>query len=219
MKYDRRILEVRLERVELGVTSRRSAKAEAGQHLLSATLLYPRPMIAERTSLKTVAIDDGVADLKKAGLSKRILFKEVIQGPFSIRVDVSEELSDGELGKFLETATTTFTKVARSEATSMAVGAWTAGLIRVPIDHLSKALSAAAKSAPCSVGTGEADVTIDGRWKAGSSGKVRIPLGVEQDVYRLHRVRRGGEMTTRRKKLLSANDENGWVELSLQTYD
>jgi hypothetical protein len=164
MKYDRRILEVRLERVELGVTSRRSAKAKAGQHLLSATLLYPRPMIAERTSLKTVAIDDGVADLRKAGLSKRILFKEVIQGPFAIRIDVSEELSDGELGKFLETVTTTFTKVARSEATDMAVGAWTAGLIRVPIDHLSKALSSAKKSAPCSVGTGEADVTIDGRW-------------------------------------------------------
>ena len=217
MKYDRRILEVTLEKVKIGVTSRRYTKGSTGQHLVAATMVYPRPMIAERTSLKTVSLPDGSADLREDGWAQKVLFKEVVQGPFAIRVDVSEELSDSEIGRFVETLSETFARVAMREGAENAVGAWTAGLIKVPMDYLGKAMSA--KNAPCSVGTGEIDVTIDSGWKEGSSGKIRVPLGLERDLYRLHRSRSGGEMTTKRKKLLSAGEENGWVELSLKTYD
>lgn len=66
---------------------------EVAVNLLTARLVYPRPGIADRSSLKSLDLEDGVErSFADAPFSRRILFKERIQGRTEIGVEISVQL-------------------------------------------------------------------------------------------------------------------------------
>ena len=77
MKYKRRTLEVSLKDVKIDVCGERM---KGGRHLITATLVYPRPAISEKSIVRAVALEGGVADMAMAGWAGAILFKEVVHG-------------------------------------------------------------------------------------------------------------------------------------------
>lgn len=66
---------------------------EVAVNLLTARLVYPRPGIASRTSVKSIDLDDGVErTFSRSPFSERILFKERIQGRTEIGIEISVQL-------------------------------------------------------------------------------------------------------------------------------
>ncbi len=74
--YKRRILELSLQRVSLNATG--AHQGRLGKHPLVACLTWPRPSIAQRTSLLALDLKDRVVDLTDQGWTKQILFKAFI---------------------------------------------------------------------------------------------------------------------------------------------
>ena len=217
MKYKRRILEVTMEQINLRVAGNSSARTT--QHLVTGTLRYPRPAIAEKVLAKPVGLDNGAVDLSAAGWMQRILFKETVQGPFGIGIDITTQLSDSQAGKLITAVSSAFLSLAGGEAADIAGEPWAAGLVRTPFDYLRKALSSSRGAAPRLVGAGSIDLCADTRWQAGAVRKVNVPLTAVEDIYTVRRSRHRGTMQASRKKLLKTGEANGEIRLSVRTYD
>ncbi|NMA42821.1 MAG: hypothetical protein GX946_05505 [Oligosphaeraceae bacterium] len=91
-----KILEISI--LELQVDSYRG-KAESN-HVMSATLLYPRPAIAMKKCEKQVNLQDGVFDWRQESWCKRIMFKEVCDFRFGLEISLSEAMSKSEMAEF-----------------------------------------------------------------------------------------------------------------------
>lgn len=66
---------------------------DAAANLLTARLVYPRPGIPSVTSIKGLALGDGeTREFGEEAFSRRILFKERIQGITEIALDLSVQL-------------------------------------------------------------------------------------------------------------------------------
>ena len=91
-----RTLEMMLDRVEVKTTG---ARRKDGRHMVIATLVWPRPLIAERVSAKTLGFEGNVVDLKKSDWITRIVFKERVDGPFGLELGVTEQMSDSEIAR------------------------------------------------------------------------------------------------------------------------
>lgn len=214
MKYKRRILEVLLRDVQVETTGKRG---RGEKHLIAATLVHPRPSIVEKSAVRAVALENGIAALSKEGWSDRILFKEVVQGPTAIRVEVSEAVSDSEMAKLGSIVADTALDFAEDSASELTQSIWLGGMIGVSLEYLGKALSS--KDGPRCIGSGIVELCADDKWKAGAARKMKIPLVAERGVDVVERRRRQGKMSTRRKSLLKAGEPNGFVTLALRTYD
>lgn len=217
MKVNRRILEVVLDGIAIRATGG-SGTEKAGKHVMSARLVWPRPSIAEKLTVKTMGFQDGSIDFKTAEWWNRILFKEVVQGPFSICIEMSERLSaltaDGLAGELLKA----FVKVAGDGAADVAGVPWMGTLLRGPLRFLESQGTNAGTKLPV-IGSGSIDLEVSPGWKAGEWKKFKIPLITERDICRVYRRRSGGEMGTRRQVLLRAGQENGAVHIALRAYD
>ncbi len=216
MKYKRRIIEATLDRVRVGIIgSRRSGETK---HVLAARLMYPRPAITEKLTVRTVTLKDGAVDLKKSAWSEKILFKEIVQGPFAVGVEISEALSDTEIDRFVELVSSSVLKLAGSELADMAAGPWAAGLVKLPLQYIMKVM-ASKKDKRGSLGAGSVDLCCNTAWKAGTKRKAKLPLVLDCDLWQTRSARRGGDRRTVRKKLATTGDDNGSVAMTFRAYD
>ncbi len=69
--------------------------------LVTVDLLWPRPSIARKTAAREVKFSRAKADVKREEWSKRILFREDIEGHCGFAVSISEILDDEWIEKLL----------------------------------------------------------------------------------------------------------------------
>ncbi len=72
------------------------------ENIVLTSLIWPRPMIDLRTAARSLRLEDG----ERIGFAhkpfhEKILFKEMVGGPFGITVEVTERKSPGAIAQFL----------------------------------------------------------------------------------------------------------------------
>jgi len=76
--------------------------AAGAENIVLVSLIWPRPMIDLRTAAKSVRLEDGhVAVFSDKPFHEKILFKEIVGGPFGVTVEVTERKSPGVIAQFL----------------------------------------------------------------------------------------------------------------------
>lgn len=208
----RKVLELYLERLELENSGpkRRSASG----HVLAVNLVWPRPAIAERSALKTVELEDGTAELARAGWTEKILFKEQVEGPFGIEVLVTERMSESQLGEFFSFAGSSLLKSAGNEAGDIVSDGIISGMAGIPFKFLSKLAADAGKMPARVLGTGAVDMKDSSLPAGGRRKKIKVSLTVPETVYAVSRRASHGGIRSRGRVLLREGEENGHVVLS-----
>jgi len=209
-----RVLEVLLDRVEVKETGDR----KAGQHMVMASLVWPRPRIADRAAVKTFDLEKGMIDLKKATWIKRVVFKEVIDGPFGIEFGVTERVTDSQFAEFLRFMSSSVLKVAGGEAEDMVTNAVLGGVVKVPFQFLAKMILDSGKDGPKVIASGSLDLHSEETWKKNESKQFKVPLTAPETIYKVTRRRREGTFQTRRRKLIEAGADNGVIVFTGKVY-
>ena len=225
-----KVLEILLDRVAVRETGLRK---DSGRHVVMGSLIWPRPRIAERTAAKTVTFEDNAAELKQARWAERIVWKEVVEGPFALEFAVTGRVTDSQLAQFLRALGASTLKLTGEEAEDMIAGSLAGGMVKVPFKFLSKAISDAGKEGPTVIATGGLDLHSETMWRPADAGKsgmktaaadesgmsrqFTLPLTAPEAVYRVTRTRREGRLKTRRRKVLEAGTENGAVMFTAKT--
>jgi hypothetical protein len=219
-----RTLEMLLNKVEVKETGARGKK---GRHMVIATLVWPRPRIAERVYAKTVELEENAVDLKKADWITRIVFKELVDGPFGIELKVTEAMSDSAIADFFRGVGSALMKLTGNEAEDMMASSLAGGLVKMPFQYLSQYISGLGDKAPKIIASGSLCLHADETWNP-PSGKAsgaktkknperktfKVSLTAPETIYKVTRTRRQGRLQTKKRKLLDAGSENGIVEFT-----
>jgi len=214
--HRRRVIELCLDRLDLAVTG---SGRQTTSHLLVARLVWPRPAIAEKITVKALDLEHGIVDLSGSGWVSRVLFKESVQGPFGVEVSVTERMAGKEMGEFVKNVAGAVFRLAGGSAGELVGGGLGGGLVSIPFRHLAKVASRKKNASAGSIGFGSKDMLIDGKWTAGKPVKLEIPLTAPETVYETVRRRKHGETSARRRTLLEAGGSNGAVVLSATVYE
>lgn len=219
-----RTLEMLLNKVEVKETG---AKRKQGRHMVIVTLVWPRPRIAERVYTKTVELEENAVDLKKADWITRIVFKELVDGPFGIELKVTEAMSDSEIADFFLGFGSALMKLTGNEAEDMMASSLAGGLVKMPFQYLSQYISDLGDKGPKIIASGSLCLHSDETWNTPSrkgSGTTKkknaerktfkVPLTAPETIYKVTRTRRQGRLKTTKRKLLDAGSENGIVEFT-----
>lgn len=209
-----RAFEVLLDRVEVKETGGR----KDGRHMVMVSLVWPRPRIAERVSVKTIDIEKGSVDLRKAKWMDRVVFKELINGPFGMKIGVTERVTESQFAEFLRYMASSVLKVAGGEAEDMIVNAVLGGIVEVPFEFLAKMLSKSGKDGPKVIASGSLDLHSEETWKKNGSKQFKVPLTAPETIYKVTRSRREGTFQTRRRKLMEAGTDNGIIVFTGKVY-
>lgn len=209
-----RAFEVLLDRVEVKETGGR----KDGRHMVMVSLVWPRPRIAERVSVKTIDIEKGSVDLRKAKWMDRVVFKELINGPFGMKIGVTERVTESQFAEFLRYMASSVLKVAGGEAEDMIVNAVLGGIVEVPFEFLAKMLSKSGKDGPKVIASGSLDLHSEETWKKNESKQFKVPLTAPETIYKVTRSRREGTFQTRRRKLMEAGTDNGIIVFTGKVY-
>ena len=212
-----RTLEMMLDRVEVKETG---ARRKDGQHMVIATLVWPRPLIAERVSAKTLGFEGNVVDLKKSDWITRIVFKERVDGPFGIELGVTEQMSDSEIADFFRFLGSSLMKLMGSEAEDMMASSLGGGLIKIPFQFLGNFISDLGDKGPKIIARGSICLHAEETWKEenAETKTFQVPLTAPETIYKVTRTRRHGEMQSRRRTILKAGDDNGIIEFTGKVY-
>ncbi len=215
--HKRRVLEICLDEIEAGATGARGKGRAA--HVLAARLIWPRPAIAEKVSLKTVDLQGGKADLNAAIWGRRILFKETVQGPCGLSIEVTRRVSDTQAARFIHFLyASVFTALSAEVAATAPGGGWV-GLLRQPLRFLARETGTPPKAWPAVMAAGMLDVRPESIGKRGERVQIEIPLRAPKDVFETHRRQRGGETAMRRERVRKAGEANGRAVISIAAYD
>ncbi len=171
-KYQRRTLELKLDRVTLAPhVTRRSSK-----RLLSATLIWPRPAIAQRVDLKILEFESGRANFSGLAWSERIMFKEPVEGPFGILFDISRPLPNKTVAAFYRHVGSSLLKLAGQVAGDVVETRFASGLVKTPFEFLAKLVGAKpSKNENISAGDASRDLDV-AAWRAGVRKALRVNL-------------------------------------------
>ncbi len=207
--YRRTTLELTLESVQGGLawaTGKRTT-----ERLVTATLIWPRPLVAGRVSAHALPFGKDGLDMAGRDWSERILFKEQVEGPFGLVIQVSESLTAQHLARVTAAIGAALLRAAGSEAASVAIGPGLTSLARFPFTFLAGELGAVGK-APAVVAAGR--ITLE----PGTPGPVEVPLRVPEDVVRVRPARPGGRSQPRREVVRRRDDPAGTVRLDSVYY-
>lgn len=208
-KYSRNVVEMSLKAFSGPGPWGRGGKSS--EHVVTATLVWPRPLVASRVAVQTQTFTRDGCQVGDMDWSERILFKETVEGPFGVIVQVSESLSSRQLASIAGALGTIFFKAAASEAARVAVGPGLRALAKFPFDYLADELSTLGQT-PAVIAAGRTTLL------PGAAGIVEIPLVVPDDIVKRRRITRGGRRQTSREILHKQGDSAGNAILSLDYY-
>lgn len=212
----RQILELTLESVSLEVTGAR--RAGGSVHVVTVGLVWPRPAIAEKVAVKVLDMAGKSCSLARKPWVERILFKEVVEGPFGLELAVSEPVSDSQVLDFMRFAGSAVFKMAASEAGDLVTGSLATGLTRIPLRFLSKQISASAKKSPRNIANGSIDLRAEDLIRHGKDSTLKLRLRAEETFHSISRTRKHGKSSMKRVKLLDAGQPNGEAVLRARVY-
>ncbi len=181
------------------------------ERLVTGSLIWPRPLVAGRVSAHTLPFAKDGLDMAGRDWSERILFKEQVEGPFGLVVQVSESITAQKLARVTAAIGDALLRAAGSEAARVAMGPGLTSLARFPFTFLAGELGGIGK-APTVVAAGRITLT------PGEAGPIEVPLLVPEDVVRMRRVKRGGRMQNRREVTRRKDDPAGVVLLNAIYY-
>lgn len=208
-EYKRNVVEMSLIAIRGEGPWTRGGKSS--ERVLTVTLVWPRPLVASRVAVQTQSFSREGLDVAGLDWSERILFKETVEGPFGVIVQVSESLTAQQLAKVAGALGEVALKAAGSEAARVAVGPGLTALAKFPFTYLAGELSSLGKTAKV-VAAGRATLI------PGEPGVVEIPMVVPADVVRVRRSKRAGRMQTRRETLHKEGEAAGSVRLDVGYY-
>ncbi len=211
----RRILELLLD--NLHVPQRGRNGSGETRHMLRVSLVWPRMAIAHKTSAGVIIMRDGVYRPDPDSWTQRALFKEAVEGPFGVRIEVSEALSETQWSESLARLGNAVWTLAGAQIGDFAEGPLTSLLWRTPFDALARTTTAAAKNEPRLVAFGTLDVQCD-QWPALEGKRLMLSMCAPQDISRVSRRRVGGKLQSRRTTLIQRGDANGQAELLARVY-
>lgn len=207
--YRRNTMEMRMQGIqEAGPWSRGGKQSE---RLVTVSLVWPRPLIASRVAVQTHTFTRDGLDVASKDWSERILFKETVEGPFGVIVQVSQSMTAQQMTRVAGAIGDAVLRAAGAQAASIAVGPGLTALARFPFTFLAGEISNVGKTAKVVAG-GRTTLLPD------ASGTIEIPLRVPEDVIQTRRSTRGGRMQTRRQTLHKAGDAAGKAILEIQYY-
>lgn len=215
-RFRRRVLELSLVRISVPETC---VGKESSRHVLSATLVWPRPMIAERISAERLVLENGDASFVGRAWADRAVFKETVQGTFGLSIAVSEHVSDGVAEHLLAGIGSSIHKIMETEAGLVAETPIGSRLLKLPFAYLGKLAAASDKPVVRTIAAGTIDMDSDKEVDAGKRFQIKIPMSVPETITEIRSRRRGGKVVVRRKTLLKVGEKNGEVVLSGRFYD
>ena len=208
-------IEVNLARAELAAAG---GAGKDTRHLLTATLIYPRPGVAARSRVVALALENGRADWSARAWSDRIVFKENVEGPFALRVEISYALEADTLKRILEAVTSAALNAAGSGIEDAVSKGWGSDLAGPPIDLIEKAGSLSGGDSRGYLAAGVVDLALDDTWKGGDLRCLRIPVRTREDVQIMERRMVGGRMVSEPRTVVKANESLGFLELDIKRY-
>ncbi|MBN1672970.1 MAG: hypothetical protein JXR37_18135 [Kiritimatiellae bacterium] len=211
----RRVLELLLDAVRLEATGVR--RGASSRHLVLVSLVWPRPMIAERVAAKTVLLDAGAADWRAHGWTRRVCFKETVEGPLGVRVCVSRPLPDERVAELVRVVGAGVLKLAGGEAEDWPASGVAGALLGLPFAYLGKRLAAAGEAAGSLVAEGETDLDTNA-WPGQEHRTFQIAMTAPAGVQFTRRARKKGAQSARRRTALAAGAANGVVHFSARVW-
>lgn len=212
----RRILELLLGQIEIA----RHGGGDTGdrtRHLVRIILVWPRMAIANKTFLRAVVLHNGVFRPDPDSWTDSVVFKEAVEGPFGVRVEVSDVLSESQWSEAVARLGHAVWTMAGAHIVDFAENPVTAMLWKAPFDGLARTVTAAAKTEPRTVAAGRIDLQCES-WKAIQQNRFEIEMQVPEDIVRVSRRRVGGKLQSRRTLVLKDGEPNGAVELVGRVY-
>ncbi len=207
--YQRNTMELHLRGIQGEGPWSRGAKHT--ERIITVSLIWPRPLVASRVAVQTHTFTPDGLDVKDLHWSETILFKENVQGPFGVVVQVSDSMTAQQIARVAGAIGQAVLRAAGSEAARVAVGPGLTALARFPFNFLAGEIS----------NLGNAKVVAAGRASIVSgeqAGSLEIPLVIPEDVVQVRRSTRGGRTRTRRQTLHKAQDPAGIAQLELSYY-
>jgi len=207
-------IQILLDQVHLQETG--GPEVKDPQHLLLITLVWPRARIEEAVAVKPITLDEKTADLRKGAWTDRIIFKELVEGPFGIHVGVSKKISGKEVPEFLKFLGAQLFGIAGKEAEDLANVPVAGAVARIPFRYLSKSLSSTKKVEPKLIAEGTLDLNAE-KLKPAKPSPIHIPLVATETLYRSPRRDsiKGRNLASGRKVLVKKGEENGFVDLTI----
>ncbi len=212
-----RVLELLLERVQIDKekTDRKGKK----KRIVIATLVWPRPRIAERVTAKTVDFVNNEADLTKSTWTEKILFKERVLGTFGMQIAVTDPVNESQAAEFFAFLGAGLFKLAGTEGKKMMPTPFEGGLVKLPFEYLAKLIAAAAKKEPKIPNVGMIDLDAIKVWgEKQKNARIEIPLKAAFPIYRMARSKRGKGTRGKRQLVVKEGQVNGSVIVSGKLY-
>ena len=209
-RYRRNTVEMHLRGIQGEGPWARSGKN--ADRLVTVSLLWPRPLVASRVAIQTHTFTPDGLDLVNLDWSERVLFKENVEGPFGVVVQISDSMTAQQIARTAGAIGEAVLRAAGSEAARVAVGPGLTALARFPFTFLAGKVSNLGDNAQV-VAAGRATL-VPGE----QVGPVDVPLLIPADVVRVRRSTRGGRTRTRRETIHQANDPAGVAQLELTYY-
>ncbi len=211
-----KVLELSLERVRIDKC--RTERKGKTKRLVIATLVWPRPRIADRVSVKTLDFQNNAADLTKSTWTEKVLFKKTVHGPFGVQVGVTDHVTESQAAKFLEFLGSSLFKLAGSEAKKIMATSLEGGLIKLPFEYLGKLITDSGSKDPKIPNSGIVDLDPAKTWGKKKSARIEVPLKALLPIYRMVRSKRGKGNRTKRQLIVKAGQVNGSVVVSGKLY-
>ena len=186
--------------------------SKRSERMVTVSLLWPRPLVASRVAVQTHTFTHAGLDLSDRDWSESVLFKENVEGPFGVVVQVSESMTAQQVSRLAGAIGDAVFRAAGSEAASVAVGPGLSALARFPFTFLAGEVSRLGKTAQV-VAAGRITL-VPGEHAV----QIEVPLLVPEDVVRVGRSTRGGRTQTRRQTLHKAGDAAGVAQLKVAYY-
>lgn len=207
--YRRNTVELTLEQIE-GAGPWGKGR-EGRERYVTASLVWPRPLVAGRISAQSWPFTHAGLDLHGRDWSEKILFKEKVEGPFGLILQISETLSAQQLARMAASIGQAVLQAAGSQAARLVDGPGLSSLAKFPFVFAGKELSQLGKTP---------QVVAAGRTTRmpGEGGMIEIPLTVPETIVRKRRTNRGGRMQTRTETLHKKGEPAGLVRLQAVYY-
>jgi hypothetical protein len=209
-----KVLEMSLEKVT--IDNDKTKRKGHTRRLVIATLIWPRPLINDSVSVKTVDFQNNAADLSEMSWTEKILFKERVSGPFGLKIDVSDHLTESQAAEFIPFLGSSIFKHAGTEAKKMMETTFEGNLIKLPFEYITKMITDSAGKAPKTPNSGMVDLDPSKTWSKKRTVRIDIPLKAHTPIYKTTRNKRG--KGSNRKLLVKAGDINGTVTVTAKLY-
>ncbi len=162
------------------------------RHLADFQLVWPRVTIAKKTTSLTLPLAKGAWSGEGRPWTRRVLFKETVQGSFGIEVTLGQALTDSMVAELAAYMAGALVKEVGGVVADAVAAPGAGAFAQIPFTALSRLVSKEKNAAI--LATGVADVETSSLPAAGETLEVVVPLVAESDITKT--VSRGGRNTT-----------------------